>query len=218
MPAFVATYSQSTRQALYRVVIDQGMSVRAALRAAQRGELAGESTDDQRALGQMGYGYACQLVSAERQERGAIVDVGRKPEKIARDIAVRILRRAERDATNIAAAHGKSSKAPMNTDSAAKTLKVAREAMALLRDLEPKTSSGKAAPAAKRPQSLAARIAAGADSAAGNATPTTTDNGNHGATGNAARSESDAQDETDGSGNGAARSSATAFRSLAADV
>lgn len=163
MPAFVSTYSAAQRQRLFEVVIDGGMSARKALDAAAAGELGGLGIEDQRGLGGMSYGHACDLIREERIERNGISSATAHPAKIAREIGLRLLVRAKKDAARIA---DEGLKSPMNAEAAAKTVKVTRDILALLRDLDAGKANGNAKGTSSGPvkaQSLAARIAAGAD-------------------------------------------------------
>lgn len=162
MPAFVATYSSAQRAALFRAAIDQRMPVKAVLEAAAAGELPDLDAADQATLAGMAYGYALQLVRDEKLERGGVERARAQPDKIARDVAIRVLKRAERD---IAEIERRARKRPMTIEESRKTdaaVKRVRDSMALLRELEPKAkqATGEKTREPERPRSLASRIAA----------------------------------------------------------
>lgn len=164
MPAFVATYSAEQRQALFRAVLGDGLNIKQALRAASAGELPDLDAESQRQLGGMAYAYACQLVARERDERDGVQRARSMPESVARDTAVALLRRAQQDALKIARDRQKST---MDADAAAKTLRVSKDALALLDQLDARKGKGKAVSSEpKRPQTIAQRIAAQARTAA----------------------------------------------------
>lgn len=202
MPAFAETYSAAQRAALFHAAIDDKMPVRAVLDAAGRGELPGLDAADQRVLAGMAYGYACQLVRDEKLERGGVERVRAQPDKIARDIAIRVLKRAERD---IAEIERRAGKRPLKLDESRQVehaQKRVRDAMALVRELD---GTGKQATAEKtrepeRPRSLVARIAAQSKTEAGDThTPTDADASNAAARANTSNG------ETTGAGGGPVR-------------
>lgn len=161
MPAFVEKYSTAQREALFRAVIDQQIGVRASLRACAAGELPGLAPVDQKTLAGMAYGYACELVREERENRAGVQVARTAPDRIAQEIATRVLKRAQRDLIEI---ERKAGKRAMKADESAATdaaVKRARAAMALLRELGGLArGSGKpSTPAAARSTSLAERIA-----------------------------------------------------------
>lgn len=155
------------REALFHATIDGGMSVQAALRTAEAGQLAGLSKDDQATLARMAYPYACELVRDEKGRRGAVRKVHEDTTEAARKLAARILALADRE---IARIERKPLKEPVDTGRATAAAKMAREALAVVRDAtsEPKTSSKQTQDkpaAAPRPRTLAGVIAAGDETA-----------------------------------------------------
>lgn len=211
MPAFVEKFSENMRAALFRACIDNGLSVRAALRAAEARELEGLSSEDQQVLATMAYGYAATLVKDERDRRGEVAKVRADVTETAHDVAAELSMIAKREQQRLGRMKPKT---PAETGALAAAgsavLKMQREALALARDAsgQGKTNGKDSAPATeqpKAPRSLVARIAAEADTADGDAHTTPSDSGDNGA---AAASET--TEQTDNRGGGAVRLRAAA--------
>lgn len=202
MPAFVATYSAEQRQALFRAVLGDGLNIKQALRAAAAGELPDLDAESQRQLGGMAYAYACQLVARERDERDGVQLARSMPDTVARDTATALLRRAQQDALKIARDRQKST---MDADAAAKVLRVSRDALALLDQLDARKQKGKtglvSSAEPKAPQTLASRIAAQTRTAASDIP--TPSNAGPGTARDA--QQSDADSETDAANGGPVR-------------
>ena len=160
MPAFTATYSQEARRALFRAVLVDGMTTKAALRAAAAGELPDLSAEDQADLARMGYSYACRLIKEEEHARDGVQRARSAPGTVTKDVATLLLRRAQKDAQKIANAQ----KGLMDADAALKVLRVTEACQKVLANLEPKrNANAEKDNGPKAPLSLAQRIAAGSN-------------------------------------------------------
>lgn len=206
MPAFVEKFSENMRAALFRACIDNGKSVRAALRAAEARELEGLSSEDQAVLASMAYGYAATLVKDERERRGEVAKVRADVAETAHEVAAELASIAKRETQRLARIKPKTPE-ESRAHSAACTAagKVMSDALALARDAsgQGKQSGKDSAPAAeqpKAPRSLVARIAAEADAEGGDA-PTHTDADGD----NRAAATSETTEQTDNRGGGAVR-------------
>lgn len=199
MPAFVEKFSENMRAALFRACIDNGQSVRAALRAAEAGELEGLSSEDQAVLASMAYGYAATLVKDERERRGEVAKVRADVAETAHEVAAELASIAKRETQRLARIKPKTPE-ESRAHSAACTAagKVMSDALALARDASGKQSGKDSAPAAeqpKAPRSLVARIAAEADTEDGDAHTTPSDSGD-----NRAAATSETTEHTDNRG------------------
>lgn len=156
-----------------RAVLGDKMSCAAAHRAAQAGELPGQTPEDTKDFQSLSYTYACQIVREHRDELDGVQLARSQPNTVTRDAATLLLRRAQLDAKKIANAQ----KPLMDTGAALQTLRVIEAAQRVIQNLEPKKSAAKAeTTATSKPRSLAAQIAASADTAASDLTPQTTPN------------------------------------------
>lgn len=168
MPAYVSTYSAKQREILFSYAIDSETPIKQVLKDAREGKLEGLTHDEQLSLGAISYAYACQLVKEERHERGGVAAARKSPDRVARNLAAMLLRRAEADVRLLTE---KRKKEPMKADDqrlAAAALKTAREAMSFLAELEKTRGNGAkpSSPAPAKPSGLAAQIAASASTAA----------------------------------------------------
>lgn len=181
MPAFVAHYSESAKQSLLRLVLGDGMAIAEVQRRAKAGDLPGVEPADVEQLARMSYNHACGLVRDERDERDGIQRDRAHPETVARETAVLLMRRARKDAERIA---NDTRKTPMDAGVAAQLVKVQRDCLALLGEVDKRRNGGKEGPASssepKRPQTIAQRIAAQARTVAGDAPTHTEESGDNG--------------------------------------
>lgn len=183
MPAFVETYSANMRAALFRAAIDEGHGTKGALRLAAAGELPDLSSEDQTILAGMAYAYAASQVKDERDRRGEVRKVRADTTETAHELAARLAALADREVAQLEATKRRT---PVDTGRALAAAKLMREALALARDAsgQGKTNGKTAAPAPAEParqRSLASRIAAASDSAAGDDDTTPSDSGDNGA-------------------------------------
>jgi hypothetical protein len=197
MPAFVETYSANMRAALFRATIDDKMTVKGALRAAQAGQLPDLPADDQRILAGMTYNHAASIVKDERLRRGAVERVRDDVHEAAHELAARLAALADRETAQLEA---EKPKTPVDTGRALAAAKLMDAAVTLADKAsgQGKTNGKGAAPATeqpKAPRSLVARIAAEAGAEDGNA-PTHTDAGGD----NGAAGASETTEQTDGNG------------------
>lgn len=121
------------RNALFRGAIDDNRGVKGTLRDAAAGELPDLPEADQHTLSAMSYAYAADIVAAERQRRGIVDHVRLNTSQAAHDIAARIIALADREISRIERTRAKE---PVNTGAATATAKMAREALALLKDVD----------------------------------------------------------------------------------
>lgn len=178
MPAFVEVYSDRMRAALFRDVLDGRRPVTEALRRAREGALPDLDPADQTVLAGMNYGFAAQLVREERERRQIIPRAAGQVRELVHETALRLAHLADREARRLAVSKAK---VPVDTGAGIGAGKLAREALAIIRDLEAPNAKGNGKPSAdgpetkpKRPLTLPEQIAAAQGPVASETTHPTT--------------------------------------------